>query len=135
LWTNGGRTAICNWLSAEHTLRHHYGGRIVFPRQSSFFFIAHAPAPQKHVITGSSFRVQCKFGEGDDHPGRVSIMTSASARNRASMGYIVPSTLANGDDRSTLLKFPQCEKNRLRKSLAENTYRVSSADLAQKIID
>jgi anti-sigma28 factor (negative regulator of flagellin synthesis) len=89
-------------------------------------------------------------------------MTSASARNRASMRHIVPSTSASGDDLFRAAKVSSMTESgksatgpierkgsvhnftddvrlekidRLRKSLAENTYHVSSADLAQKIID
>jgi anti-sigma28 factor (negative regulator of flagellin synthesis) len=116
------------------------------------------------VIKGSKFRVQGEFGAGADHPVRVSILTSSSGQNRAIARHIVPSTSASLDDLFRAAKVSsmrtesgtsatgpikncggsvdnftddvRLEKiDRLRKSLAENTYHVSSDDLAQKIID
>jgi len=90
-------------------------------------------------------------------------MTSAHGRNRASMRHIMPPTSASLDDVFRAAKVSSMRKegksatgpikdrsgsgdnfmddvrlekiDRLKKSLAENTYHVSSADLAQKIID
>jgi anti-sigma28 factor (negative regulator of flagellin synthesis) len=91
-------------------------------------------------------------------------VTSAPGRNRASIRHIMPSTSASHDDLFLAAKVSSMRKesgtsatgpikhcsgsgdnftddvrlekiDRLKKSLAENTYHVSSADLAEKIID
>jgi anti-sigma28 factor (negative regulator of flagellin synthesis) len=91
-------------------------------------------------------------------------MLLPSARNFAGLRHIVPSTRHHGDDPFRAAKVSSMRKesgtsatgpikdcsgsvgnftddmrlekiDRLRKSLAENTHHVSSADLAQKIID